>query len=382
MNRIQRYIFREVFIGAFLSLLVLVFILVAGNALRDKLTQFMEGQLSLKFMLEMLGLLLPYAVKYALPPALLTGILLGLGRLSADSEITAMRANGFGLGNLATPIFLLAFLLAGICFYINSWAAPNARTQYKTLLARTAQENPLFFFQPGTFIKDFPGYILYVGDFDGKELRDFWVWSTAGHENKPDQQNRIRQAMRFETSQIEYEPETNTLVLTPRNLHVEVNDKDDPENFQGDYRPGMAGSTVLRFNLDERGQDLGIRRKPSMLTFDELIKSRQQLSRISQPSEEEQKKLLETNMQLQTNASMACSVIAFAAIGIPLAIRTGRRETIANAVVAIGLALGYYVILILLGLLENRPEFRPDLLTWAPNLLFVLIGLALVRRIG
>ena len=370
------------FIGAFLSLLVLVFILVAGNALRDKLTQFMEGQLSFKFMLEMLGLLLPYAVKYALPPALLTGILLGLGRLSADSEITAMRANGFGLGNLATPIFLLAFLLAGICFYINSWAAPNARTQYKTLLARTAQENPLFFFQPGTFIKDFPGYILYVGDFDGKELRDFWVWSTAGNENKPDEQNRIRQAMRFETSQIEYEPETNTLVLTPRNLHVEVNDKDDPENFQGDYRPGMAGSTVLRFNLDERGQDLGIRRKPSMLTFDELIKSRQQLSRISQPSEEEQKKLIETNMQLQTNASMACSVIAFAAIGIPLAIRTGRRETIANAVVAIGLALGYYVILILLGLLENRPEFRPDLLTWAPNLLFVLIGLTLVRRIG
>ncbi|MEL0118563.1 MAG: LptF/LptG family permease [Opitutae bacterium] len=382
MNRIQRYIFREVFIGAFLSLLVLVFILVAGNALRDKLTQFMEGQLSLKFMLEMLGLLLPYAVKYALPPALLTGILLGLGRLSADSEITAMRANGFGLGNLATPIFLLAFLLAGICFYINSWAAPNARTQYKTLLARTAQENPLFFFQPGTFIKDFPGYILYVGDFDGKELRDFWVWSTAGHENKPDEQNRIRQAMRFETSQIEYEPETNTLVLTPRNLHVEINDKDDPENFQGDYRPGMAGSTVLRFNLDERGQDLGVRRKPSMLTLDELLKSRQQLSRISQPSLEEQKKLIETNMQLQTNASMACSVIAFAAIGIPLAIRTGRRETIANAVVAIGLALGYYVILILLGLLENRPEFRPDLLTWAPNLLFVLIGLALVRRIG
>ena len=78
------------FIGAFLSLLVLVFILVAGNALRDKLTQFMEGQFSLKFMLEMLGLLLPYAVKYALPPALLTGILLGLGRLSADSEITAI----------------------------------------------------------------------------------------------------------------------------------------------------------------------------------------------------------------------------------------------------------------------------------------------------
>ncbi len=382
MNRIQRYIFREVFTGTFLSLLVLVFILMAGNALRDKLAQFMEGQFSLGFVLELFGLLLPYAVKYALPPALLTGILLGLGRLSADSEITAMRATGFGLGSLAAPIFLLAILLAGTCFYINSWAAPNARTQYKTLLARTAQENPLFFFQPGTFVKDFPGYILYIGDFDGKELRDFWVWSTADRDNEPDTQGRIRQVMRFETSAIEYEPDTNTLVLTPRNLHVEINDKDDPENFQGDYRPGMAGSTILRFSLDERGQDLGIRRKPSMLTLDELLQRRQNLSALPEPTQEEQQKLLQTNIQLQTNASMACSVIAFAAIGIPLAIRTGRKETLANAVAAIGLALGYYVLSILLGLLENRPDLRPDLLAWAPNLLFVLCGLVLLRRAG
>lgn len=382
MNRLQRYIFREVFTGVLLSFLVLLFILMAGNALRDKLLQFMEGQFSVRFALEMLGLLLPYAVKYALPPALLTGILLGLGRLSADSEITAMRATGFGLASLAIPIFLLAAVLTGACFYVNSWAAPNARTQYKIRLAQAAQENPLFFFQPGTFVKDFPGYILYVGDFDGQELGDFWVWSTAGRDNQPDEQGRIRQVMRFESSAIEYEAATNTLLLKPRNLHVEINDSDDPENFQGDYRPGMAGGTTLRFSMEERGQDLNVHRKTSMLTLQELLQQRGQLAKLPAPTEAEKNKLMETTLQLHSNASMACSALAFAAIGIPLAIRTGRRETMANAIIAIGLALGYYVLAILLGLLENRPELRPDLLTWLPNLMFALAGMALLRKRG
>ncbi len=341
----------------------------------------MEGQFSIRFMLELFGLLLPYAVKYALPPALLTGILLGLGRLSADSEITAMRATGFGLGKISTPIFGLAILLAGVCFYINSWAAPNARTGYKEKLARTAMENPLFFFQPGTFVTDFPGYILYVGDFDGKTLRDFWVWSTAGRDEKTDELGRIRQTMHFDSSKITYEAETNSLVLEPRNLQVEINDRDDPENFQGDYHPGVAGSTILRFSLEERNQDLNIRRKLSMLTLDELLERRDHLADLDNPTEADSKKLLETKMQLHTNASMACSVIAFAAIGIPLAIRTGRRETIANAVLAVGLALGYYVLSILLGLLEDHPELRPDLLTWVPNLLFVGCGIVMLRKV-
>jgi len=341
----------------------------------------MEGQFSLKFVIELFSLLLPYAIKFALPPALLTGILLGLGRLSADSEITAMRASGFGLGKIAAPIFGLSLILAGICFYINSWAAPKARTGYKEKLAQTAMENPLFFFQPGTFVTDFPGYILYVGDFDGKNLHDFWVWSTAGQDEEPDEQGRIRQTMRFDSGIITPDLDTNTLILEPRNLQIEINDEDDPENFRGDYRPGTAGSTVLRFSLDKRGQDLKINRKPSMLSLEELIKRRDRLANLNNLTEQDKKQLRETKMQLHTNASMACSVIAFAAIGIPLAIRTGRRETMANGALALGLALGYYVLSILLGLLKDHPSFRPDLLAWLPNLLFLGCGLLLLRKV-
>ncbi|MBT7855071.1 MAG: YjgP/YjgQ family permease [Opitutae bacterium] len=381
MNQIQRYVFREVFAGTFLTLLILVFILTAGNAMRDKLLQFMEGQFSLQFIVELFSLLLPYAVKFALPPALLTGILLGLGRLSADSEITAMRASGFGLLKIAMPIFGLSLILAGICFYINSWAAPQARTDYKEKLARTAMENPLFFFQPGTFVTDFPGYILYVGNFDGKNLHDFWVWSTIGKDEEPDAQGRILQAMRFEKGTITPDLDTNTLILEPQNLQIEINDEDDPENFQGYYRPGMAGNTILRFSLDKRGKDLKINRKPSMLSLEELIKRRDRLANVKNITEAEKKQLLETQMQLHSNASMACSVIAFAAIGIPLAIRTARRETMANAALALGLALGYYVLSILLGLLKDHPSLRPDLLAWLPNLLFLSCGLLFLRKV-
>jgi len=165
------------------------------------------------------------------------------------------------------------------------------------------------------------------------------------------------------------------------NLQIEINDEDDPENFQGNYRPGMAGNTILRFSLDKRGKDLKINRKPSMLSLEELIKRRDRLANVKNITEAEKKQLLETQMQLHSNASMACSVIAFAAIGIPLAIRTARRETMANAALALGLALGYYVLSILLGLLKDHPSLRPDLLAWLPNLLFLSCGLLFLRKV-
>ena len=358
-----------------------MFVLMTGNAMRDRLLGFLEARFSPMFFLELCSLLLPYAIKYALPPALLMGILLGLGRLSADCEITAMRAVGMSLGKIVAPIFCIALLLATICFYINSWATPRARTGYKEKLAKTATENPLFFFEPGTFIRDFPGYILYVGGFDGENLRDFWVWSTTTSNETPDENLRIRQTMRFDSGKITYEHETNTLILQPRNLRVEINDKDDPENFQGDYHPGVAASTVLRFSLDAHGQNLNVRRKPSMMTRDELIERRDALEALSNPTAEDHKKLLEARVQLQSNASMACSVIAFAAIGIPLAIRTGRKETMINVAIALGLALGYYVLMILLELAGNRPGLRPELLTWLPNALFLLWGMNALRRL-
>lgn len=381
LSRIQRYVFREVFLGAFLAMVILVFILSAGNAMRDQLLQFMEGQFNFKFVIELFGLLLPYALKFALPPAVLTGVLLGLGRLSADTEITAMRATGFSLGHVAIPILLMCTVLAAGAYYVTGFAAPEARTRYKQKLAKTAMENPLFFFKPQSFVTDFPGHLIYIGDYDGENLRDFWVWSTMDSSSEADEKGRIRQILRFDSGTIRYEEDTQTLILEPQNLRVEVNDRDDPEFFQGNYHPGLAASTTLRLSLGERGEVLSSRRKTSMLTATELMEIEKELSAKPSLTDQEKKRLLSVQLEIQNQASMACSVIALAMMGVPLAIKRGRRETMINAVWAVGLAMGYYLLSICVGLVEDKPEYKPEWLIWLPNLLFFVVGFIQLKRI-
>ena len=75
------------------------------------------------------------------------------------------------------------------------------------------------------------------------------------------------------------------------------------------------------------------------------------------------------------------STILAVLIGVPLGIRVSRRETSANLGVAISLALGYYFLTVMVGWLDGHPEYRPDLLLWIPNAIFLALGGWMLWRI-
>ena len=58
-----------------------------------------------------------------------------------------------------------------------------------------------------------------------------------------------------------------------------------------------------------------------------------------------------------------------------------RRETSANLGLALVLVLGFYLLTVVVKWLDRRPEFRPDLLLWLPNVLFIGLGVWLFTRI-
>ena len=88
------------------------------------------------------------------------------------------------------------------------------------------------------------------------------------------------------------------------------------------------------------------------------------------------------DLLVQEKLSLATAVFSFALLGIPLGIRVSRRETSANLGLAIVLVLSFYVLTAGVKALDQRPEWRPDLLIWLPNLLFAGLGFHLFRRIG
>ena len=94
MNLLDRYIFKSVLGTCLGAVALFTFVLTLGNVIRDLLAHVLAGQLPAMTLVRLVWLWVPAMAIYALPMGLLTGVLLTLGRLSADSEVTAMRAAG------------------------------------------------------------------------------------------------------------------------------------------------------------------------------------------------------------------------------------------------------------------------------------------------
>ncbi|MCF7688921.1 MAG: LptF/LptG family permease [Cephaloticoccus sp.] len=354
------------------------FVLMLGNAIRDLLGYVLAGQLPLTTFGELLLLLVPFVVSYALPMGMLTGVLLTLGRLSADSEITAMRAAGISMGRVARPVLILGILGMATGLYVNFEAMPRARLQYQRELSNAVRINPLRFIVPRTFIRDFPGFVIYVGEKQGPVLSDFWLWEL-------DDQQRVERLVRAESGRFDYDESNNALLLTLLRAQVEARDRVNPEDFS---RPPLVGTfertEQVRLSLDALFGRSTVRQKLKWMTYDQLQAEEARLAALTVPPEqarEHARDQMKVKLTIQEKFQNALAMLSFALIGVPLGIKVSRRETSANLGVAVALALGYYFLTVMVNWLDRHPEYRPDLLFWIPNLIFLALGLWLFGRL-
>ena len=377
MSILHRYVFGSVAYTCLAAIGVLVFILVLGNAMRDIFQLFAQGQLSLATSGEMLLLLIPFVLSYALPLGILTGVLLTMGRISSDYEIIALRSAGIGLVRLSAPIVFLAVLGVAISLAMNFHYAPNAKTRYKEILRDAVVTNPLSFIVERTFIREFPGYVIYVGNKVSDQLGDFWIWEL-------DQQNRVVKFVRAQSGRFDYDQEDNYLILILNQGQSEFRSVDDPEDFT-QMRPALAFDRAsIQLPLT---QVFGGPQKKKRAVFMNLRELLAEFRRIRDPGtemsdEERETGQMEIRMVVHQNFALAYSVFSLTLIGIPLGIRVSRRETSANLGLALVLAMAFYFMMNMIGLLDKFPWLRPDLILWVPNILFQAIGLTLCYRLG
>ena len=368
MKILHRLILRETILATSVAVGIFVFALLLGNALRDVIGLLAEGRLPLRFFAEMVLLLVPYVMAYALPMGCLTGILLVLGRLSSTREIVAMKASGMSLWSISWPILAFAVFGAFLSGWFNAYYGPKTRTEYRENLANLVRLDPLAFLESRTFIYDFPGLVLYAGERDGSRLGDLWIWQT-------DERGDVTSTLRADEAEISLDRERGLLVLSLRGGSIEV--RPDPTAFQSTAAPTVRfESWTLRLELEELLGRIGARRKLSMYTVPELWERRTELleaEKRGDPDAFAQRIALQT--QVQQHFAMAYSVIAMAFLAIPLGIRLRRGETFSNIVLALVLALSYYFLIIAFGWFEKVPRARPDILVWVPNLLLQSLGL-------
>jgi lipopolysaccharide export system permease protein len=376
MNLLHRHIFANVFSTCAASVAMFGFVLMLGNAMKDLLGPVLAGQLAFDTFLRLVALLVPFVIYYALPMGMLTGILLVLGRMSSDREITAMRASGLSVAWLSAPILFLAMLGVAAALLINFHFMPVARLAYQREFADAVRQNPLSFIVPRTFIRDFPGVVLYVGEKQENRLRDFWLWELDG-------QNRVRRFARADAGRLDYDEAGNKLVLTLEQAQAEVRDDKDPENFARAHGSAAWEHATFDLPLERLTGDRSIQRKLKWYTFPQLMA---EWTRLKQPDpalsrEEQAGKLMRVQITIQEKFATAFSVLSFALIAIPLGIKISRKETSANLGLGLLLALGYYFATVMAGWFDNSPALRPDLLVWVPNIVFQGLGFWLFYKV-
>jgi lipopolysaccharide export system permease protein len=119
-----------------------------------------------------------------------------------------------------------------------------------------------------------------------------------------------------------------------------------------------------------------VRTKLKELPYAQLMETWRKLGQPDPavPAAEREQQRMKVQIVIHEKLSTAFSVLSFALVAIPLGIRVSRKETTANLGIALLLAMGYYFTTVVAGWVDNRPELRPDLLMWVPNLAFQALG--------
>ena len=354
-----------------------VFVMVAGNILTQVSNAIASGRVSGWEGLELVGLLIPGVLPYAMPLGLLTGVLIAFGRMSSQQELTAMKASGRSLGRIARPALLLAGGLALLSAWLNLEVSPSANTEYRRLLVGSAKDNPASVIVPGKLNRQFPGMVIRAAERDGEVLRDFWLWSV-------DERGRLTQTVHAREARLA--PGVNS--KGEGILRVELTDarleKRQPgdETFASPSSFIQARTTSLEFAASGIFKDgENFQRKLRWLTTAELLDAMDkgwQVAPNATRKEKEQGQMLATT-QLMSHLAGAFSVFSLAFLAVPLAVRVGRSETFVNAAVALGIALSYYLLTSIAAYVKD-PDLRPDLLIWLPNVVVVGLAWTLLRR--
>jgi LPS export ABC transporter permease LptF/LPS export ABC transporter permease LptG len=173
MRILTRYILREVTSHALIGAAIFTFVLFTRD-LGHILELVVRASAPLPSVAEIFFYTVPFALTYTIPMSVLVGILIGLSRLAADSEITAMRASGMGVwsfGRILAIFIAGAWLLALLNgLYLAPWSlASLAHLEDQLKGAQASYE-----VQPRVFYEGFPKLVLYVQDVHSAQGGAVW----------------------------------------------------------------------------------------------------------------------------------------------------------------------------------------------------------------
>ena len=383
MKTIERYVFGAFLSSFFLAFLVLSFVLTIG--LMVQIVGYILQGLPMPLVGRFALVSFPETMQWTIPLGLLVASILVFSRLSADSEIAAMRACGVNLLSVIRWPMIFAALCTCVGLFINNEIVPRGHEVRRHLAKQISVGSGLELLEPGKVIDDFPKVKVYFDRKEGNWLYDLLVIDYSN----PKLDRMVTASKALVTS------EGRDILLDLHDMTVDPMDED---------HPGMARATRFQYRVKDALKESKYNRKEKDFRFFEMIGAiRRAKWSIRHPEQVAEswkaagkggnmvhemklvKKFLKRySSDLKTEFMkrwvFAFASICFVLVGVPLGIRAQRRESTIGMAIALVTALCYYMVVILMTSLSKNASVHPEILIWLPVALCLALASYLIPK--
>ncbi len=357
-STLNRYLAKEIVAPFILGLVAFTFVLLMGKMLKLADLVIAKG-VPFSEILKMIAYLLPSFCLLTIPMAFLLAVLLAFGRLSADSEIIALKANGISLYNLLPTLLVLAGCAYGVTSFITMTALPWGNSSFKKFLGNVVEARASISIKDRVFNDDFPGLVLYVDHYDENNQQMSGIM--IHDERKTTDPSTIFAS----TGSIDTDPRLNTIRLHLQNgvIHRKQNGTT--------YRMVEFRDYDLLIDLHQAARDV---------TLNELDLGMAELRQTIKTAGSDLKKKREFLVELHKRYALPFACFVFAILGLPLGIQNQRSGKSAGFAASITIFMLYYVMFSAGRTMAGKGIVNPALAMWTPNILFLALGIYLFRQ--
>jgi lipopolysaccharide export system permease protein len=346
------YLIKKFIVTLIVSLATMMLIYIIID-LFDHLNRFLDANMPLMGYFLYYTLKIPEILSQILPLVGFMSLLLTLGNLTKYNEIVAMLSSGISLFRISLPFIVLGILLSAGHFYFTETVVPyasrkhyEAKDYYLTKSSKVHRKYNEFVYQEGNSV-------VYMSTFDGRSDTAGGVSIQAIHDGRID--------FRLDAEEMKYEKGRWKLLNLVKRTFIE-----DSTVFER-----LDSLSVF---LDFEPEDVTlIELKPIEMGFFELSEYIDKKKKLGSEM---------TKWEVEKHSKVSYSVINLVLILIAIPLGTGRARSAAsvNFGISVGIAFVYYLLIIMFKNWGAVGQVNIVVSAWAPNIIFGLIGLYMIRR--
>ena len=362
MRILTRYILGEILSHTLIGCALFSFILFMPY-LPNVLEMVVRNSSTFSNAAEIFLFTLPNLFRVTIPMSVLVGVLLGLSRLAADSEIIAMRASGLGIGYFVRVSSIVAICGTLLGLANSLYLAPRANQAILDMEQALETSQASYQIQPRVFYEDFKNFVLYVQNVHSGTGASNWdqvFMADVSDPSAPRITTAASATVASDSSQV--------LLMRLRNgaQHDTVDDQPDQYN-------------ISAFSTTDRPLELSAQSDVHLGRLDTAIYALPMRALVQRSHGPDSRRFL---IELNNRFAFPVACLVLMLVGVPLGVTSRRGGKSSGFVYTILLVFLYYFLSstgIALGRQNKLPAF---LAVWSANLLFAVVGVFLLWQMA